>query len=377
MIKQEVLVRRIGVAVVGVALAFAAPAAVAAEPYAGDWQTPRCGVVDGDGSVSFTRNDGRAITLTSVPQQAVQYTYDVVPVGRNTLLAVDNRGALRTSGDAGCTWTALGGVTGLDVPRLTAAGDGSAYVWDQNGLSLYRVHGTRVTALPPVATGYGLGVADLAVNGNVVRVVLGDGTVRDSSDAGASFHTTGRPVREGDTDLWVYSASIDPANPDHITIGTMSEGVYTTWLGGWQWTRATMGKPGESVNAFSVAVSPADPRVVWAQGLNMAEHDAHHPSEGRHVYRSTDGGRTFGVVVDHVPGEVTLVNGALLAPHPTDAAVLYFVFGTSFANYGTDLFRVDTRRGTLSVAHNDHHGITSVLFNPRDPAVMYLGFAAE
>ncbi|MFI7673667.1 hypothetical protein [Actinophytocola sp. NPDC049390] len=371
--------RRFGVVVVGLALVLAAPAAVAAEPYAGGWQSPRCGVVDGDGSVSFTRNEGRAITPTSVPQQAVQYTYDVVPVGSNALLAVDNRGALRTSGDAGCTWTALGGVTGLDVPRLTAAGDGSAYVWDQNGLALYRVRGTRVTALPPVATGWGLGVAALAVNRDVpshVRVVLGDGTVRDSHDAGASFDTTGLPVRDG-ADLWVYSASIDPADLDHITIGTMGEGVYTTWLGGWQWTRATMGNPGESVNAFSVAVSPANPMVVWAQGINIAEHDAHHPSEGRHVYRSTDGGRTFGVAVDHVPGQVTLVNGALLAPHPTDADVLYFVFGTSFANYGTDLFRVDARRGTLSVAHNDHHGITSILFNPRDPAVMYLGFAAE
>ncbi len=372
--------RRVGVVVVGLALALAAPAAVAAEPYAGGWQSPRCGVVDGDGSVSFTRNEGRAITPTSVPQQAVQYTYGLVQVGANRLLAVDNRGVLRTSGDAGCTWSAVGGVTGLDVPRLTAAGDGSAYVWDQNGLSLYRVQGTRVTALPPVATGWGIGVAALAVNRHVpsqVRVVLSDGTVRDSHDAGATFHTTGRPVRDGDTDLWVYSASIDPADLDHITIGTMGEGVYTTWLGGWQWTRATMGGPGESVNAFSVAVSPANPMVVWAQGINMAEHEAHHPSEGRHVYRSTDGGRTFGVAVDHVPGEVTLVNGALLAPHPTDAAVLYFVYGTSFANYGTDLFRVDTRRGTLSLTHNAHHGITSILFNPRDPAVMYLGFAAE
>ena len=372
--------RRIGVVVVGLALGLAAPAAVAAEPYAGGWQSPRCGVVDGDGSVSFTRNEGRTITPTSVPQQALQYVFGTAATGANALLAVDHRGTLRSSADAGCTWSHVGGVTGLDVPRLTAGADGSAYVWDQNGLSLYRVKGSRVTALPPVGTGWGIGVAALAVNRyspSHVRVVLGDGTVRDSYDAGASFHTTGRPVRDGDTALWVYSAAIDPANLDHITIGTMGEGVYTTWLGGWQWTRATVGRPGESVNAFSVAVSPANPLVVWAQGINMAEHEAHHPSEGRHVYRSTDGGRTFGVAVDHVPGEVTLVNGALLAPHPTDTGVLYFVFGTSFANYGTDLFRVDARRGTLSVAHNDHHGITSISFNPRDPAVMYLGFAAE
>jgi hypothetical protein len=334
-------------------------------------------VVDGDGSVSFTRNEGRTITPTAVAQQPLQYVFGMVPAGPNALLAVDSRGVLRSSADAGCSWSPLGAVTGLDVPRLTAAGDGSAYVWDQNGLSLYRVRGARVTALPPVAEGTGTGVAALAVDRFSpwhVRVVLGDGTVRDSYDAGASFHTTGAPAAAG---LFVYSAAIDPANLDHISVGTMGQGVYTTWLGGRLWTRAALGRPGEQVNAFSVAVSPANPLVVWAQGINQAENDAQVPSEGRHIYRSTDGGRTFRVAVDHVPGQVTLVNGALLAPHPADAGVLYFVFGTSFANYGTDLFRFDARRGTLSVRHNDHDDISSISFNPRDPAVMYLGFAAE
>lgn len=355
------------------ALGLAAPQTAAAT---GGWQTPRCGTVDGDGSVSYTRNDGRTIAPTSVPQQPLQYVHGLVPLGANALLAVDSRGALRSSADAGCTWSAAGGVKGLDVPRLTAGGDGSAYLWDQNGPSLYRVRGGQVTALPPVAD-TGVGVAALAVNRLLpwhVRVVLGDGTVRDSVDAGASFRTVAAPPRP---DLWVYSASIDPVNPNHISIGTMGEGVYTTWLGGARWTQARLGEPGARVNAFSVAVSPANPLVVWAQGLNQTENDAHVPSEGRHIYRSTDGGHTFSVAVDHVPGEVTLVNGALLAPHPADAGVLYFVFGTSFANYGTDLFRVDTRRGTLSVAHNDHDGIKSISFNPRDASVLYLGFAAE
>lgn len=367
--------RRIGVVAVGIVLALglAAPPAGAA----GGWQTPRCAVVDGDGSVSFTRNEGRTITPTSVQQQALQYLYGVVPAGTNTLLSVDHRGTLRTSADAGCSWAPLGGVSGLDVPRLTAAGDGSAYVWDQNGLALYRVHGTRVTALPPVAPATGTGVAALAVDRYFprhVRVVLGDGTVRDSFDAGATFHTTGRPPAP---DLYVYSAAIDQANLNHIVVGTMSQGVYTTWLGGLWWTDATLGEPGDRINAFSVAVSPANPLVVWAQGINQTENDANAPSEGRHVYRSTDGGRTFGVAVDHKPGEVTLVNGALLAPHPTNPSVLYFVFGTSYAAYGTDLFRYDARRDSLSVRHNDHDGIKAITFNPRDPSVMYLGFAAE
>lgn len=370
--------RRIGVVAVGVALALGLAASPAgATGGAGGWQSPRCSVVDGDGSVSFTSDEGATITPTSMPQQRLQYLYGVVPAGRNTLLAVDHRGTVQTSTDAGCSWAPTASVSGLDVPRLTAAADGSAYVWDQNGLALHRVRGKTVTALPPVATGTSTGVAALAVDRYVprhVRVVLGDGTVRDSYDSGATFRTTGRAPA---ADLFVYSAAIDQTNLNHIVVGTMSQGVYTTWLGGWVWSHAKLGQPGDRINAFSVAVSPANPFVVWAQGINQTENDAHVPSEGRHVYRSTDGGHTFRVAVDHKPGEVTLVNGALLAPHPTNPALLYFVFGTSYANYGTDLFRYDARRDALSVRHNDHHGIKSIAFNPRDPSVMYLGFAAE
>lgn len=370
--------RRLGLAVVGTALAWGlfAPPAAADTDLSGRWQAPQCGVVKGDGAISFTRDDGRTITATNARPKPLQYVFDVVPTPEaNGLLGVDSRGTLQTSADAGCSWAAFGQVTGLDVPRLSA-GAGEAYVWDQNGTALYRVDGRKVTALPPV-TGTGAGVAALAVDRlfpQHVRVVLSDGTVRDSYDRGRSFHTTGRPPR---ADLFVYSASIDSGNLNHITVGTMVDGVYTTWLGGWQWAKAKLGKPGESVNAFSVAVSPANPLVVWAQGINLAENNAGSPSEGRHVYRSTDGGATFRVAVDHVPGEVTLVNGALLAPSPADANVVYFVYGTSWAAYGTDLFRFDARHGRLSVQHNDYDGIKSISFNPRDSRVMYLGFAVE
>lgn len=366
--------KRFGLAVTGAVLllGLAAPPAVATP--GGHWQSPRCAVVTGDGSISFTRDDGHTIAPTSVAPKPVQYRFGIVPLARaNTLLGVDSRGDVHTSVDAGCSWTSIGRVTGLDVPRLTASPTGEAYVWDQNGPALYRVDGTTLTALPPV-TNTGTGVATLAADPYLpwhVRAVLGDGTVRDSYDGGRSFRTTSRPVHPN---LWVYSASIDPVNIDHITIGTMSEGVYTTWLGGRHWSQSSLGR---RVNAFSVAVSPANPLVVWAQGINLDENNAGAPHEGRHIWRSTDGGHTFRVAVNHEPGEVTLVNGALLAPSPADASVVYFVFGTSWADYGTDLFRYDARRDRLSVRHNDQDGIASITFNPGDPRVLYLGFAAE
>lgn len=366
--------KHIGLVTLGVvtALGLAVPPAATGTPR--HWQSPRCDVVAGDGTLSYTRDDGRTITPTTVAPQPVRYQFGVVALPKaNTLLAVANTGVVQSSADAGCSWTALGSTQGLDVPRLTAGPAGEAYVWDQNGPGLYRVDGRQVTALPPV-NNTGVGVTALAVDRlfpRHVRAVLGDGTVRDSYDGGRSFRTTSRPVHR---DLFVYSASIDPLNLSHITIGTMSEGVYTTWLGGRHWQQANLG---QRVNAFSVVMSPANPLVVWAQGINLAENDAGAPSEGRHVYRSTDGGHTFRAAVDHVPGEVTLVNGALLAPSPTDTSVVYFVFGTSWADYGTDLFRYDARRDRLTWTHNDHDDISSISFNPKDSRVMYLGLAAE
>jgi hypothetical protein len=366
-------VKRFGLALVGavVLTGLVAPSAGAA-PHE-HWESPQCGKVAGDGSLSFTRDDGRSIAPTSSAPQPVQYEFAVAPLSTaNTVLSVDNHGTVQASPDAGCSWIALGSVKGLAVPRMAAGPDGEAYVWDEKGPNLYRIDGIRVRPLPPVGDA-NTDVAALAVDRYFprhLRAVLGDGTVRDSYDAGQTFRTTAKPVRPG---LFLYDAAIDPVNVNHIVLGTLSDGVYTTWLGGLHWTQSTLGK---RINAFSVAVSPANPLVVWAQGINLDEYAAHAPSEGRHIYRSTDGGFTFRVAVDQQPG-VTLVNGALLAPSPADANTVYFVYGTSYASYGTDLFRYDARRNSLSAQHNDHDGIKSIAFNPKDPQVMYLGFAAE
>lgn len=366
--------KRFGLAAMGavVVLGLVTPAAAAAGPQ--PWQSPRCGVVTGDGAISYTRDDGARITPTTVAPQPVQYVRGLVPLRQpNSLLAVDSRGLVQSSADAGCSWTAVGEVTGLDAVRMSTGPNDVTYVWDQNGPGLFRVDRGKVTALPPV-TDTATGVAALEVNRffpQHVRAVLGDGTIVDSIDAGQSFHVTGKPVH---ADLYVYQAAIDPVNFNHITVGTMSEGVFTTWTGGWRWSATNLGA---RVNAFSVAMSPKNPLVVWVQGLDGVENDAHAPHEGRHVYRSTDGGLTFKAVVDHVPGQVTLANGTLLAPSPVDTNVLYFEFGTSFANYGTDLFRYDARGGRLTLRHNNYDGIAAIAFNPGDAHVMYLGFAVE
>lgn len=81
-------------------------------------------------------------------------------------------------------------------------------------------------------------------------------------------------------------------------------------------------------------------------------------------------------MVDEGPG-VKLINGPLLVAHPTDADVLYFVFGTHFQGYGTDLFRFDAATRTLTLTHNGYDDINAITFAPADPRVMYLGISEE
>jgi photosystem II stability/assembly factor-like uncharacterized protein len=198
------------------------------------------------------------------------------------------------------------------------------------------------------------------------------GTIWASSDGGKTWAITG-----GLAGYFVYRTAFDPKDPNHILVGTMSNGAFTSFDGGLTWQPASgFALKGIPVNIFNIVVSPVNPDVVWAQGINLAESDAHVPSQGRHVYRSGDGGRTFAPVVDQ-DSRVTLTNGPLMVPHPTNEQVLYFVFGMSFMNYGTDLYRYDQDTRQVTLTHNGYSEISAIAFHPRHPELMYLGLAND
>lgn len=178
----------------------------------------------------------------------------------------------------------------------------------------------------------------------------------------------------------VKSACIDPVQLNHIVAGTGLAGSYASFNGGRTWTHDGMGKPGDLVAVGVEEISPASPHVVYAVGVNDAEATAGLPSEGRHLYRSADGGRTFRPIIDDhsgPTGEVRVLNDAPVFPSPTDANKVHFVYGTGFLGHGTDLYTLDARSGWLTMAHDPHSRLMSAAFNPADPNVMYLGFAAE
>ncbi|MFF0425181.1 dispase autolysis-inducing protein [Streptomyces sp. NPDC004520] len=361
--------KRTGIAVItaAAALALVQPSAAIAATGSG-WTAPTCNRVVGDGAVTFTTDGGASLAGTTGTLKPISYTHGLVALGTpGTLLATRNN-ELQRSTDAGCSWTHAA-TLGSETTRLTAGSGTRAFAWEPNGGYLARVDGTTVTPLTsPVASVVGVGTDP--ADPNHVRLAGGDGRLYDSRNAGATWTATGTPAFPAGTG--VYSVSFDPANPDHVVAGAMVRGGAVTTDGGATWTASTGLTSGASANLFATAVSPANPSFVYGIGVDLAEAVPGSGNEGRHLYRSTDGGRTFAKVLDDT-AEHKLTNSTLLAPSPSDANVLHFEYGTYFMGYGTDLFRLDTATGALTKTHNAFDGVSAIAFNPASPSVMYLG----
>ena len=319
-------------------------------------QFPDCHVISGTPAVTFSRDGGATVAPRTMPLHGIGYTYGVAAIDKHTILSVHND-AVSISRDAGCSWQFVGNVTGPDLfpPSITPAPGGAAYIWSDNREILARYSASGLTILKPPGAIVGMGA-----DATRVRAVDTNGTLWTSSDDGASWQRIGPSAVSGTI---VYRAAFDPADLDHVLIGTAVSGAFVTFDGGRDWQPATGVAKG--FNVFSVVVSPADPNIAWAEGLNLAD-------DSRHIFRSTDGGRTFAAVVDAGDG-VTLINGTLLAAQPSDPNVLYFVFGTYFQDYGTDLFRYDAASRELRLMHHDFDDIDAIAFSPGDPNVMYFG----
>ncbi|GAA3567421.1 hypothetical protein GCM10022419_055240 [Nonomuraea rosea] len=337
----------------------------------GRWRQPACETVTGDGTVTYTRNEGRTLVPTSKVLQPVVYTTGLVTLDRpGQLLSLSNN-LLSRSDDAGCTWAPVSKVNGSHV-ELVAARGGRAYAWDRDGNLSLATPGGSTPLTSPAGEVAGLGADRLRADR--LRVADGDGQLRESKDGGRTWRPVGVPAWPQSELLMVYTAVFDPYNLNHVVLGAAGVGARVTYDGGRTWRTAS--GLGDRVNVFSAAISPAAPNVVYAMGLNLAELDAGVPSGGRHIYRSLDGGRHFTPIVDH-GNEVTLQNGPPIAAHPTDPGVVYFTFGTGWSATGTDIYTYDSRSNRVTTRHNAYDRVTSITFNPANPRVMYLGVSEE
>ncbi|MFN7967228.1 MAG: dispase autolysis-inducing protein [Acidobacteriota bacterium] len=355
-----------------VAVALIVPSLAAAPSV---WQAPACRVVSGPPAVTFTRDEGRTLAPLARPLQGISYTTGLVALDvPNRLIALQDT-TLLISNDAGCRFApfARWNRTSLQPGQLVKGVGARAFAWTDGGSELLRIDGTQLTPLKsPALAVYGF-AADSA---DRARVRLGDqaGALWESTDAGVNWSPLGvaPPVQSG----LVYRVSFDPNNLDHAMVGSAVSGAFVTVDGGKTWTPSTGFADDGRANVFNLVVAPTDGQTVYAMGLNLAESDAGAPSEGRHIYVSRNGGFSFQPIVDR-SADVVIINGPTMAVDPVDANALYFIFGTSFDNYGTDIYKVDGLTGAVSTTHNAYDRMTSFAFNPAEPKVIYLGLGVE
>ncbi len=340
-------------------------AALGVPALAGGWSVPACATIEGTPAVTYTKDEGATLAGLARPLSGVGYTFGLAPLDTpDTLLAVYNGTVLRST-DAGCSWRKLAYTNRGTQPGIVAAAPGGrAYIWADGGPELLRVDGDTLVPLK----GIGPEVRGLAADprdGAHVRAGDGQGNLWESFDAGASWALLA-PAPQGG--LFAYRVAFDPSDLDHVLVGTMSSGAFVTLDGGRNWAPAS-GFGAKGSNVMNLVVAPSDGRTVYAMGIDLA-------ADARAIYRSRDGGLSFEPVVTPSEG-VTIVNQPVMAVHPANPAVLYWVFGTSFQNYNTDVYRYDDATGAVTKTHNRHDRVTSLAFNPADPGVMYLGLAVE
>ncbi|HWW61730.1 MAG TPA: dispase autolysis-inducing protein [Thermoanaerobaculia bacterium] len=349
------MIRKLFVTLFVPMLAVAANAAPRARAVAHPHVSPQCSMITGTAAVTFTRDFGATLTPTAQKISGNLNTYGLTATAEPNTLYAFSSNQLITSNDGGCSWRLVEEITGADFPpSLLAAKGGRVYIWSENRQFLARYDARGVAKLKPPVAFLGIGV-DKA-NGDRIRAGGDDGSIWESTDAGESWTQLGRL---GGNPIY-YRFAFDPNDLDHIVAGKAVEGASVSRDGGRTWTSST-----GSINMFTLLFSPVDSNYVWAMGFSNAENRDH-------IYLSTDGGSSYRAVVDET-AEVTLVHPPAMAAHPTNRNIVFFVFGTFFQGYGTDLFRFDAATNALAVTHNDYHDVNAIAFSPAEANLMYLG----
>ncbi|MGH9465476.1 MAG: WD40/YVTN/BNR-like repeat-containing protein [Thermoanaerobaculia bacterium] len=151
----------------------------------------------------------------------------------------------------------------------------------------------------------------------------GDRGVYKTTDGG----TTWNRVLHVDEHTGANEVWIDPRDPDVLYASTYQRarrvwtlidggpgsGIHKSTDGGATWEELTNGLPEEDMGKIGLAVSPADPDVVYAIVESIAE-------EGG-IFRSQDGGANWEKVNDYVSSSPQYYNE--LVPHPHDPDTLY------------------------------------------------------
>lgn len=215
----------------------------------------------------------------------------------------------------------------------------------------------------------GTGEADLRND-----VAFGDGMWR-SDDAGETWRHIGLERTAS-----IAAIAIDPSNPQRVFVAALGDpykpgpdrGIYRTTDGGATWQKVLY--TDENTGASSIAIDPADPKVLFA-GMWQGQRTPYHltsggPSDG--VYASTDGGDHWTRLRGNgLPSGVT--GRIAIAFAPSDAKRVYALIESS---HGT-LWRSDDGGKTWKLVNTSHainqrpFYFTSLTVDPKDADRVY------
>ena len=342
------------------------------------WDLPACARVEGLASVSYTSDEGNSYAANAgLFLPAGHGTFGIAALGEANVLLAEFEGSIYRSTDAGCSWREY--ATGAVSPLRFSNSSGSvAYAWGFfPGPGIWRANGKagppdRLVPCVDLPANV-LGVAVDPADPDRVRAACSDGRIYESRDGGASRWT---PVgNAAPVSSLTYFAAFDPSNLDNAVIGMARHGVFATLDGGVTWRNASgLSSTAGPANSFNGVFSPAVSGVVYVMSLDRNESDQGAPSQGRHIYRSDDGGFSFTPVVDQ-GGAIILTNGPTMAADPADSNVVYFTFGERWSLGGVYLYRYDHAAGTTTMGFDTRHSeIRSLTFNPASSSVIYAGF---
>ena len=164
------------------------------------------------------------------------------------------------------------------------------------------------------------------------------------------------------------SAAGIPGQPYTYYVGAASGGIYKTTDGGVNWDEMFDDQPVQSIG--SLAVSVADPNIVWA-GTGEGKIRSH-ISVGQGVYKSTDAGGTWTLMGLEPTGRIPR-----LAIHPTNPDIVFVcALGHSYGPQPErGVFR--TMDGGESWEHvlfiDEDTGCSDIAMDPSNPRVLFAG----
>ncbi|MCB0840560.1 MAG: hypothetical protein KDD99_28030, partial [Bacteroidetes bacterium] len=194
------------------------------------------------------------------------------------------------------------------------------------------------------------------VNQNITESTAFDNGWRDLGPYAANNITTGYNSGIGRVEcLWV-----NPANDQHIYMGSRSGGFWRTTDGGNTWQNTTDFLVASGVN--TMAVNPNNPDSILINVQNGGNSTSHG------IYRSTDGGLTWNPT-NFIPSNLSWgglgTNDRIfkIAYHPT-------ITGLVFVGTSQGFYRSTNDLATSSIVLNPSE-VTDIEFHPTNPNIVY------